>query len=1088
MQRKLCIAGLLAALFTAASASAAQVETTGFLKFEYWVGMDSGTAVILLQDYIGAGNKPNITSYVSAFNSRPVFPDDSHEQFGATISGWLTPAESGDYRFFIYSDDASELWLSTDATEANLGMIAQETGCCNNFTEPGTARTSEPVSLVAGKKYFIKLYYKEGGGGDYGQVAWRKEGDTTPAGALTPIPGRFLSSQADGTGASVTVTTQPQAVTVPANNPSSLSVAATAATPFLSYPSSGNVPLAPFYQWYKDGAVIPGANASTYSLTFTKTTDAGKYKCAVVVPGFQQFSDEVALTVASDVTPPTITKAGPDSTFTAVLLSYSEPVSDTAIDKANYALDGGVTVASVARVSATAVKLTTSRMAAGTVYTLTVNGVQDTGTPANNIAAGTKVTFKSFIQAAGFVLHKFWSNMNNNSIAGLTGDARFPDAPSWVSVEPRWEYGPDGSNESGSSYGNQLVGWFTPAKSGNYIFFTCSDDPSNLYLSTDDTPANKKLIAQETGWSNARTWIGVGSGDATAKRSDTFATTEWPNGNTITLTAGKSYYMESLHTEGGGGDSVSATFIMEGEADPVNGDAPKLTGSLISTYMDPNGAAVSITQQPASLTQEVGKTATLTVVATGTSAYGPNVKYQWQKAASGSSTFADIAGATAASYTTPVLALADNGTKYQVNCTVPTLTVASAQATLTVIADTKPAQITKVKATSVGTIVVSFNEALDQASAGAVANYSLSGGASVTKATASDTSVLLTVSGLTVKQAYVLTVGGVKDLYNNAIPAGTTFSFTANVVTYADVILADGPIGFYRFEETTGQTTKNYGSAGSAADGLYMAGSGPDSSVPTDAVVGEGPRPGQFLGFDPNNRSVLMDGPTSMMWIDTQKQFLNNLKAFSLEYWVKPANRVSDPAAFGTRIGLVGQNDAVEYGFINQTTIQIWSAGGGSLDTTYNFADGEWHHIATIADGSSIKNYYDGVLVGTGGSATSSYGSSVYNVHIGGGGVYDATGNFFTGQFDEVAIFDKAIPAARVAAHFKAGKEGGEAPSTPPVFKAITVAGGNATISWTGDGILEESATVNGGWTTSASQANPQTVPATGAKFYRLRQ
>jgi hypothetical protein len=28
---------------------------------------------------------------------------------------------------------------------------------------------------------------KEGGGGDWGQVAWRKEGDTTPAASLAPL-------------------------------------------------------------------------------------------------------------------------------------------------------------------------------------------------------------------------------------------------------------------------------------------------------------------------------------------------------------------------------------------------------------------------------------------------------------------------------------------------------------------------------------------------------------------------------------------------------------------------------------------------------------------------------------------------------------------------------------------------------------------------------------------------------------------------------------------------------------------------------------------------------------------------------------
>ena len=70
----------------------------------------------------------------------------------------------------------------------------------------------------------------------------------------------------------------------------------------------------------------------------------------------------------------------------------------------------------------------------------------------------------------------------------------------------------DQTKAGGNNYGNQLVGYFVPPADGNYIFFTNSDDPSNLYLSTDDDPTNKLLIAQETGWSNARSWVSVGEG------------------------------------------------------------------------------------------------------------------------------------------------------------------------------------------------------------------------------------------------------------------------------------------------------------------------------------------------------------------------------------------------------------------------------------------------------------------------------------------------------------------------------------------------------------------------------------------------
>jgi hypothetical protein len=61
----------------------------------------------------------------------------------------------------------------------------------------------------------------------------------------------------------------------------------------------------------------------------------------------------------------------------------------------------------------------------------------------------------------------------------------------------------------------------------------------------------------------------------------------------------------------------------------------------------------------------------------------------------------------------------------------------------------------------------------------------------------------------------------------------------------------------------------------------------------------------------------------------------------------------------------------------------------------------------------------------------------------------------------------------------------------PPVlmFNAPTLAGGSVTISWTDSGTLQETTSLGGSWTTSPSQNNPQTVPATnGNKFYRIQQ
>jgi hypothetical protein len=90
----------------------------------------------------------------------------------------------------------SQLWLSTSGDPANKEQIAVENGCCQPFQETGAPQTSTSQALVASQSYYIGALNKEGGGGDYLEVAWRLEGDSTAAANLRPIAGNFLSANA----------------------------------------------------------------------------------------------------------------------------------------------------------------------------------------------------------------------------------------------------------------------------------------------------------------------------------------------------------------------------------------------------------------------------------------------------------------------------------------------------------------------------------------------------------------------------------------------------------------------------------------------------------------------------------------------------------------------------------------------------------------------------------------------------------------------------------------------------------------------------------------------------------------------------
>jgi hypothetical protein len=746
-----------------------------------------------------------------------------------------------------------------------------------------------------------------------------------------------------------------------------------------------------------------------------------------------------------------------------------------------------------------------------TYYVIVSNNV-------NNVkSANAVITVGQLVQVPG-VVEKLWYGATLAGVEAGNYDNVTPDISAvWGSFSS--------PEEQGDNFTERLNCLFKPPVTTNYTFFITSDDNSDLFISTDSTPANKRLVAQETAWSNPFEWVSdAGGGVISQKRTDqwTNSTGTAPNANGITLDATKIYYIEAVHNEGGGGDKVDVTFKIVGEPDPVNGDVSRITAFLTAasgTALD--GGYIAVTNPPANTTGIQSQTATLTIGATSgyigdTSGASPGIAYQWQQAPAGSSTFASIAGANGPSYTTPILKLSDNGTQFRVAIVAGDATTNSSVATLTVLADTtppRPVTVTRVTADGLS-VTLMFDGLMDKASTETASGYKINPGNIVaTNASLAADGITLTLTTgtpLAANVTNVLTITQAKDLAGNLPAANTTISFMYQLVTYQADIQSDQPIAYFRFEEPVGAAVAtNSGTSG--VDGAYYTGDEASpmvGGVPSSASGDVGPRPPDFKGFPADNHSATFDGSIANgatgRWVDAKVQYLQGLPAFSLEYWVMPTNRVADPTTFGTRIGIVGQNDAIEYGFIDQNDIQIWTPNGGSLNTVYSFPDDTWHHVATIADGTTLKTYYDGALVGTGGNAlpgSGGYGTSGFNVHIGGGGVFDGGGNYFIGNIDEVAIFNKAIPAARIAEHFNAGKSGGVITTsgavTPPLGTAgptlsFARSGNTLTISWApAGGTLQSTTAFNGAATvwTPVGSANPATITiGPGNSYYRVAQ
>ncbi len=140
-------------------------------------------------------------------------------------------------------------------------------------------------------------------------------------------------------------------------------------------------------------------------------------------------------------------------------------------------------------------------------------------------------------------------------------------------------------------------------------------------------------------------------------------------------------------------------------------------------------------------------------------------------------------------------------------------------------------------------------------------------------------------------------------------------------------------------------------------------------------------------------------------YVDTGKSLLNNLPEFTLALWVNAENYTSN------RIGLVGQNDCIEFGFNGGGDLRCWNtAVGGNVTFAYPHSYPSWHHVAAVGTTAGMMLYIDGELVvGPGNTPGADYGSSTFTVKIGGGGIYDDTGNWFLGQIDDVRIYNHAL-------------------------------------------------------------------------------
>jgi glucose/arabinose dehydrogenase len=184
-----------------------------------------------------------------------------------------------------------------------------------------------------------------------------------------------------------------------------------------------------------------------------------------------------------------------------------------------------------------------------------VSDAQAGDTPADN-ASDTSAPSDQEAVVHG-VHRQRWLDLGGAEIAHLTGHRAFPAAPDNVDILPTLE-----TSGEGKDYGERLTAYLTPPVDGAYHFWIAADDSGELWLSSDEDPANAVLIAYTTTWTPKRDW----------DSSPTQASAAVP------LQASQRYYIEARHKQADQKDNLSVAW------QPPGGER----GLITSAYLVPD--------------------------------------------------------------------------------------------------------------------------------------------------------------------------------------------------------------------------------------------------------------------------------------------------------------------------------------------------------------------------------------------------------------------------------------------------------------------------------------------------------------------
>jgi len=217
---------------------------------------------------------------------------------------------------------------------------------------------------------------------------------------------------------------------------------------------------------------------------------------------------------------------------------------------------------------------------------------------------------------------------------------------------------------------------------------------------------------------------------------------------------------------------------------------------------------------------------------------------------------------------------------------------------------------------------------------------------------------------------------------------------------YADTVLADGCVGYWRLGELVGVTAND--SCELQHPGTYVG----------------GVQLAQVSPLSDNSTGVIFDGSTGYVTIPNTT-VLNPVTAITVEVWVKYT--LTGYMFFLSKTDSFGYNGYELYvntgtGQLRWSTYSFVGSLGFDVATTASYNDGNWHHAVGTFDGVTPKIYVDGAFVAQ--TITKNDGPLVASTSALSLGARLTALLPFAGSLDEVAVYPTALTLTQIARHY----------------------------------------------------------------------